>query len=95
MLMGYTHGGLWPSDQGLQGVRAHHDPAILSKPAMPQRGFRFDARRTRIDWRALHGVDINKLVSRPSQATTTFPLRWEDMRQSWLKLRGACPANCL
>ena len=86
MLMGYTHGGLWPSDQGLQGVRAHHDPAILSKPAMPQRGFRFDARRTRIDWRALHGVDINKLVSRPSQATTTFPLRWEGMRQSWLKL---------
>jgi hypothetical protein len=33
--------------------------------------FKFESRRSRIDWRLLHGVDINKLVS----TNPTTPLR--------------------
>eukprot|EP00983_Pelagomonas_calceolata_P107029 1159300-Pelagomonas_calceolata.AAC.7 len=42
-------------DQGLTS------PALASQPAFPP--FKFEPRRTRIDWRLLHGVDINNIVS--------------------------------
>lgn len=40
-------------------------PAYYSSlaPQGPQAPFRFGARRVRIDWRVLHGIDIDRVVS--------------------------------
>jgi hypothetical protein len=37
--------------------------------------FKFENRRVRIDWRLLHGVDIDKLVSRNTTCSRTHELR--------------------
>lgn len=39
------------------------DQAMTAVPAPAFPAFRFEPKRARIDWRLLHGVDINSIVS--------------------------------
>lgn len=41
------------------------DQAMTSVPAPAFPAFRFEPKRARIDWRLLHGVDVNSIVSIP------------------------------
>lgn len=67
-----------PRMMGSMGARGTHEAFSDFRQARDQGGqqmldstgapsfppFRFDAKRVRIDWRVLHAVDINQLVSR-------------------------------
>lgn len=52
----------------LPGMGANDLSADQAVPQQLQPPFRFESRRSRIDWRLLHGVDINNIVRRTAVA---------------------------
>jgi zinc finger protein DZIP1 len=57
------------------------DQTIAPPPAFQP--FRFERRRARIDWRLLHGVDINNIVSVTGQGLLVHA-RWKHHVQAGL-----------
>lgn len=53
-------------------IPAFYGPSMSPAPAP----FRFTAHHTRINWQVLHGVDIDKLVSRTSPFS--LPLQYDE-----------------
>jgi len=76
----------WPAHACVEGEQPH------SAQGPPPAPFRFCTRRVRIDWRTLHGVDIDRLVrARRSNASALVCRRASGSAQSALLKRGSRP----